>query len=84
MRGLLAEGIRMKGSGSLTGGQVGMGGHAPKVTRATNGDRHPEVGILPTGQGVGSIHELPSCADLIGRTVAEAGVALDRLCSPRE
>ena len=84
MRDLLAEGIRMKRSGSLTWGQVAMAANAPMLTRATMVDGHPEVGILPTGQGVGSIHELPSCAELIGRTVAEAGAALDRLCGPRE
>ncbi len=84
MRDLLAEGIRMKRSGNLTWGQVAMAANAPMLTRATMVDGHPEVGILPTGQGVGSIHELPSCAELIGRTVAEAGAALDRLCGPRE
>jgi NAD(P)H-dependent flavin oxidoreductase YrpB (nitropropane dioxygenase family) len=39
-----------------------------------------EVGILPTGQGVGSIDELPSVADLVSRIVDEATEALDRLC----
>jgi len=84
MRDLLAEGVRMKRSGNLTWGQVAMAANAPMLTRAALVDGHPEVGILPTGQGVGSIHELPSCAELIGRTVAEAGAALDRLCGPRE
>ena len=84
MRDLLAEGVRMKRSGGLTWGQVAMAANAPMLTRATMVDGHPEVGILPTGQGVGSLHELPSCAELIGRTVAEAGAALDRLCGPRK
>ena len=38
-----------------------------------------EVGILPTGQGVGAIAELPTCAELIDRTMAEATAALDRV-----
>jgi NAD(P)H-dependent flavin oxidoreductase YrpB (nitropropane dioxygenase family) len=61
-----------------------MAANAPMLTRATLVDGHPEVGILPTGQGVGSIDELPSCADLVGRMVTEAGAALDRLCGPRD
>jgi NAD(P)H-dependent flavin oxidoreductase YrpB (nitropropane dioxygenase family) len=43
-------------------------------------DGRTEVGILPTGQGVGSIDELPSVADLVARIVAEATETLDRLC----
>ena len=82
MRELLAEGLRMKRTGGLTWGQVAMAANAPMLTRATMVDGHPEVGILPTGQGVGSIDELPTCAELIGRTVAEASAALDRLCGP--
>jgi NAD(P)H-dependent flavin oxidoreductase YrpB (nitropropane dioxygenase family) len=82
MRELLAEGLRMKRSGDLTWGQVAMAANAPMLTRAAMVDGHPEVGILPTGQGVGSIDELPSCAELISRTVAEASAALDRLCGP--
>ena len=45
-------------------------------------DGHPEVGILPTGQGVGAIDDLPSCAELIDRMMAGATEALDRLCAP--
>ena len=59
--------------------------HGLKVllnSRATMVDGHPEVGILPTGQGVGAIDDLPSCAELIDRMVAGATDALDRLCAP--
>ena len=62
------------------------GGHAanaPMLTRATMVEGRSEVGILPTGQGVGAIAELPTCADLIARTMAEATAALDRLTGPR-
>jgi len=79
---LVAEGLRMKRNQGLTWSQVALAANAPMLTRATMVDGHLEVGILPTGQGVGSIDELPSCAELIGRTVAEASAALDRLCGP--
>jgi NAD(P)H-dependent flavin oxidoreductase YrpB (nitropropane dioxygenase family) len=42
-------------------------------------DGRLETGILPTGQGVGAIDELPSVADLVGRIVDEAEQALTRL-----
>jgi len=82
LRDLLAEGLRMKRGGDLTWSQVAMAANAPMLTRATMVDGHPEVGILPTGQGVGAIDDLPSCAELIDRMVAGATDALDRLCAP--
>ena len=42
-------------------------------------DGRPEVGILPTGQGIGVIDELPTVAELVARVVAEADAVLDRL-----
>ena len=72
----------MKRGGDLTWSQVAMAANAPMLTRATMVDGHPEVGILPTGQGVGAIDDLPSCAELIDRMVAGATDALDRLCAP--
>jgi NAD(P)H-dependent flavin oxidoreductase YrpB (nitropropane dioxygenase family) len=42
-------------------------------------DGRPEVGILPTGQGIGVIDELPTVAELIERIMAEADAALGRL-----
>jgi NAD(P)H-dependent flavin oxidoreductase YrpB (nitropropane dioxygenase family) len=40
------------------------------------------VGILPTGQGVGVIEELPTVAELIARIMAEADATLGRLGAP--
>ncbi len=79
LRELLAEGLRMKRSSEMTWSQVAMAANAPMLTRATMVEGRSEVGILPTGQGVGAIAELPTCAELIDRTVAEATAALDRL-----
>ncbi len=79
LRELLAEGLRMKRSSDMTWSQVAMAANAPMLTRATMVEGRAEVGILPTGQGVGAIAELPTCAELIDRTVAEATAALDRV-----
>ncbi len=80
LRELLAEGLRMKRSSEMTWSQVAMAANAPMLTRATMVEGRTEVGILPTGQGVGAIGELPTCAELIDRTMAEATAALDRVC----
>jgi NAD(P)H-dependent flavin oxidoreductase YrpB (nitropropane dioxygenase family) len=50
------------------------------LTKATMVDGHPEVGILPTGQGVGAIDSLPSCQEIIDLCVRQAIERLDHLC----
>jgi NAD(P)H-dependent flavin oxidoreductase YrpB (nitropropane dioxygenase family) len=37
-----------------------------------------DVGVLPTGQVVGVIDDLPSCQELIERIMGEAGKVLTR------
>jgi NAD(P)H-dependent flavin oxidoreductase YrpB (nitropropane dioxygenase family) len=82
-RGLLREGLAMRTHGDLTWAQLLMAANAPMMTRASMVDGKPEVGILPTGQVVGVIDELPSVAELIERIVGEADATLDRLSTRR-
>jgi NAD(P)H-dependent flavin oxidoreductase YrpB (nitropropane dioxygenase family) len=82
-RNLLREGLAMKKNQDLSWSQLALAANAPMLTKAAIVDGHPEVGILPTGQGVGAIDELPTCAELIERIVAQAVEALDRLCAPK-
>ena len=49
------------------------------LIKATMVDGKPEVGILPTGQVIGVIDELPAVADLLARIRAEAHATLKRL-----
>jgi NAD(P)H-dependent flavin oxidoreductase YrpB (nitropropane dioxygenase family) len=49
------------------------------LTRATMVEGRPEVGILPTGQNVGLIDELPTVAELLERIMREADATLGRL-----
>jgi NAD(P)H-dependent flavin oxidoreductase YrpB (nitropropane dioxygenase family) len=49
------------------------------LTRATMVDGRLETGILPTGQGVGVIDELPTVVDLVTRIIDEAEQTLTRL-----
>lgn len=76
---LLTEGLAMKKSQNLTWSQLAMAANAPMLIKASMVDGRPEVGILPTGQGMGVIDDLPSVAELIARIVGEAEETLDRL-----
>ena len=49
------------------------------LTKATMVDGDLEVGILPTGQVVGVIEELPTVAELVQRIMAQAESVLARL-----
>ena len=72
LRDLLREGLSMKKSQDLTWSQVAMAANAAMLTRATMVEGRLEVGILPTGQCVGVVDDLPTCAELIQRIVDQA------------
>lgn len=77
---LVRDGLAMKNAQHLTWAQLALAANAPMLTKAAMVDGRAEVGILPTGQGVGAIDELPTCQELIDRIVAQAVAALDRVC----
>ncbi len=79
MRALVQEGLAMRKSQELTWSQLAMAANAPMLTKAAMVDGKAEVGILPTGQVVGTIDELPTVAELIERIMAEADTTLTRL-----
>ncbi|MEZ5243996.1 MAG: nitronate monooxygenase [Acidimicrobiales bacterium] len=81
MRDLLTEGLGMKKNQDLTWAQVAMAANAAMLTRATMVEGKLEVGILPTGQCVGVVEDLPTCAELISRIVAEASERFDAVCA---
>ncbi len=79
---LLKEGRAMKEGNELSWSQVVMAANAPMMTKAALVDGRTDVGVLPTGQVVGEISELPTVAELIGRVMDEADRVLDRLGAP--
>ena len=79
---LLEEGLAMKKKQELTLAQMTMAASAPMLTRASMVEGRPEVGILPTGQNVGLIDELPTVGELIARIMREADAVLGRLGVP--
>ena len=79
MLALAPRGARDEEVEELTFGQMAMAANAPMLTRASMVEGRPEVGILPTGQVVGVIEELPTVAELVERIVREAEATLARL-----
>jgi len=80
---LLQEALAMKKNQTLTWPQVVMAANAPMMTRAAMVDGRLDVGILPTGQIVGLIDELPSVSDLVLRIVDEAERVASELSRPK-
>jgi NAD(P)H-dependent flavin oxidoreductase YrpB (nitropropane dioxygenase family) len=69
---LLREGRAMRRDTGLTWGQVLMAANTPVLLRAAMADGRAEAGLMPAGQVAGLIDDLPSCAELITRIMADA------------
>lgn len=76
---LVREAVATKRSRELSWSQVVMSANAPMLYRAGLHDGRTDVGVLASGQVVGRIDDLPSCAELIDRIVAEAAAVLKGL-----
>lgn len=79
VRELATEGNAMRKSQDLTLAQLAMAANAPMLTRAAMVEGRLDAGILPTGQNVGVIDELPTVAELITRIIDQAVATLRRL-----
>jgi len=77
---LLRTGVQMRKDQELTWSQVALAANAPMMTKASVVDGDTEVGILPTGQVVGAIEELPTVAELLESIMDGADAVLTRLC----
>jgi NAD(P)H-dependent flavin oxidoreductase YrpB (nitropropane dioxygenase family) len=78
-RDMAREGLAMRKTMELTWSQVLMAGNTPMLLRAAMVDGRVDLGVMASGQVVGVIEDLPSCADLIDRIIAEADAVLDGL-----
>ena len=76
---LIKEGLAMRENQNLTWSQLAMAANAPMLTKASMVDGNLDVGILPTGQVVGVIEELPTVEELVKRVMQEAQDTLDKL-----
>jgi NAD(P)H-dependent flavin oxidoreductase YrpB (nitropropane dioxygenase family) len=78
-RAIVREGMAMRKSQELTWSQVLMAANTPMLLRAAMVDGRDDMGVMASGQVVGVIDDLPSCAELIDRIVQEARDTLARL-----
>jgi NAD(P)H-dependent flavin oxidoreductase YrpB (nitropropane dioxygenase family) len=76
---MVREGLAMKKSHDLRWRQVFMAANAPMLYRAALVHGRSDIGIMATGQVVGLIDDLPSCAELIDRIMRDADAVLRRL-----
>ncbi|MER5394352.1 nitronate monooxygenase [Saccharopolyspora sp. NPDC002686] len=86
-RQLITDGLAMRRAQKLPLNRVLLAANTPMLIKSALVDGRPEAGVLPAGQVVGMIDELPSCEELIDRVVTEAANALSAvtpvLRSPR-
>jgi NAD(P)H-dependent flavin oxidoreductase YrpB (nitropropane dioxygenase family) len=78
-RALVSEGRAMRRSQELTWSQVVMAANTPMLLRAAMVEGRPDLGVMSSGQVVGLIDDLPTCAELIDRIMTEADKVLTRL-----
>ncbi|MBV9869600.1 MAG: nitronate monooxygenase [Frankiaceae bacterium] len=76
---MVREGRAMRKTMELSWSQVLMAGNTPMLLRAAMVDGRVDLGVMASGQVVGVIDDLPSCAELIERIIAEADTVLERL-----
>ncbi|MBT95681.1 MAG: 2-nitropropane dioxygenase [Acidimicrobiaceae bacterium] len=76
---LLTEALSMKKNQDMTWAQVSLAANAPMLTKATMVDGNTEIGIMPTGIGLGVIASAPSVLDIIHGIMAEASECLNAL-----
>jgi len=78
---IVREGLAMRKSHQLSWAQVIMAANTPMMLKASMVDGRTDLGTLASGQIAGLIDDLPSCAELIARIMAEADEVLTRLAA---
>ncbi|WP_405540701.1 NAD(P)H-dependent flavin oxidoreductase [Streptomyces antimycoticus] len=76
---MVRDGLAMKHGKELTWSQVLLAANTPMLLRASMVDGRTDLGVMASGQVAGLIEDLPSCAELVERIMAEAHAALGRL-----
>lgn len=79
LKDMAREGLAMKRSSEMTWTQVVMAANTPMMLKAAMVDGRPDLGVMASGQVVGLLEDLPSCAELLERIIADASATLHRL-----
>lgn len=76
---LISEAISMKRNQDLTWSQLMLAANAPMLTKATMVEGNHEIGIMPTGVGLGVINSAPPVEMIIRGIISEASDILSGL-----
>ncbi|MEU9119839.1 nitronate monooxygenase [Streptomyces sp. NPDC048506] len=76
---LVRDGAAMKHGRELTWSQVLLAATTPMLLKAAMVDGRTDLGVMAAGQVAGLIEDLPSCAELVDRIMAEAHRTLGAL-----
>ncbi|MEU3538356.1 NAD(P)H-dependent flavin oxidoreductase [Streptomyces paromomycinus] len=76
---MVRDGLAMRRGTGLTWSQVLLAANTPMMLRAALVEGRTDAGVMASGQVAGVIEDLPTCAELVGRIMAEAAATLDRL-----
>jgi NAD(P)H-dependent flavin oxidoreductase YrpB (nitropropane dioxygenase family) len=76
---LVRDGLAMKHGKNLSWSQVLLAANTPMLLKAAMVDGRTDLGVMASGQVAGVIDDLPSCAELVDRIVAEAEETLQSL-----
>ncbi|MEU0106212.1 nitronate monooxygenase [Streptomyces sp. NPDC006251] len=82
-RRMIRDGLALKHGKDLSWSQVLLAANTPMLLRAAMVDGRTDLGVMASGQVAGVIDDLPSCAELVGRIMAEADGTLARLRAVR-
>lgn len=77
-RQLAVDGRAMKHGQERSWAQMMLAANTPMMLKAGLVDGDPAAGVLASGQVVGVLEDIPTCAELIDRIVAQAVVELRR------
>ncbi|MFJ7295735.1 NAD(P)H-dependent flavin oxidoreductase [Streptomyces collinus] len=77
--GLVRDGLAMKHGKELSWSQVMLAANTPMLLKAAMVDGRTDLGVMACGQVGGIIDDLPSCAELVDRIMAEAHATLGGL-----
>jgi NAD(P)H-dependent flavin oxidoreductase YrpB (nitropropane dioxygenase family) len=76
---LLRDGRAMRRGGERSWGQVLLAASTPMLLKAAMVEGRTDLGVMAAGQVAGLIGDLPSCAELVDRVIAEARLTLEGL-----
>ncbi|MFJ3230363.1 NAD(P)H-dependent flavin oxidoreductase [Streptomyces sp. NPDC086787] len=78
-RRMVRDGLAMKHGKELSWSQVLLAANTPMLLRAAMVEGRTDLGVMASGQVAGVIEDLPSCAELVARIMAEAGEVVGAL-----